>query len=64
MRAEELEDGLRWLWQKYYSKPSIKKRLSRWMMQPQETAANNALPNTTAVLMGLNMAFKVAVEEF
>jgi len=59
-----LENGLRWLWQKYYSKPSIKRRLSRWMMQTQETSAHSALPNTTTVLMGLNMAFKVAVEEF
>jgi len=64
MTAEELDSGLRWLWQQYYSKPSIKKRLSRWMLHAPPDAGHNALPNTAAVLLGLNMAFKVAVEDF
>jgi len=64
MTSEELENGLRWLWKTYYSKTSIKKRLSHRMMHQPPNLDENGLPNTTAVLLGLNMAFKVAVEDF
>jgi radical SAM superfamily enzyme YgiQ (UPF0313 family) len=64
MSSDELDSGLRWLWRQYYSKPSIKRRLSRWMLHAPPDPGHDALPNTTAVLLELNMAFKVAVEEF
>lgn len=64
MTSEELEDGLRWIWNTFYSKTSIKKRLSRLMQQQPAGEDNRGLLNTTAVLLGLNVAFKVAVEDF
>jgi hypothetical protein len=59
-----LEDGLRWIWNTFYSKASIKKRLSRWMRQQPAGEDNRGVLNTTALLLGLNVAFKVAVEDF
>ncbi|TAN39364.1 MAG: B12-binding domain-containing radical SAM protein [Nitrospirae bacterium] len=64
MTSEELDTGLRWLWNTFYSKPSIKKRLSSLMQNRPPGKDENGLPNTTEVLMGLNIAFKVAVEDF
>ncbi|MBA4374477.1 MAG: B12-binding domain-containing radical SAM protein [Thermodesulfovibrio sp.] len=64
MTSEELNEGLRWLWNTFYSKPSIKKRLGRRMRNQPPGHDENGFPNTTEVLMGLNIAFKVAVEDF
>jgi radical SAM superfamily enzyme YgiQ (UPF0313 family) len=64
MTSEELENGLRWLWKTYYSKASMKKRLSRRMLHEPPEVDKNGCPNTTAALMNLNIAFKVAVEDF
>ncbi len=64
MSSEELENGLRWLWQTYYSKPSIKKRLAGLMKKQPPATDSHGFPNTSALMMSLNMAFKVAVEDF
>jgi hypothetical protein len=64
MTSEELENGLRWLWKTYYSKASIKKRLSRRMLHEPPDVDKNGCPNSSAALMNLNIAFKVAVEDF
>lgn len=64
MTSEELENGLRWLWNIFYSKASIKRRLARRLLSPPPGEDENDFPNTTKVLMGLNIAFKVAVEDF
>ncbi|MBI5101688.1 MAG: B12-binding domain-containing radical SAM protein [Nitrospirae bacterium] len=64
MTADELEDGLRWLWNTFYSKPSIKKRLSQRMELQPSHVDNMGVANTTAVLLNLNIAFKIAVKDF
>jgi len=64
MTSEELENGLRWLWNTFYSKNSIKKRLGRRMQQQPAGEDKEGVPNTTAVLLNLNIAFKVAVKDF
>jgi len=62
MTPQELENGLRWLWKSYYSKESIRRRLSRWMRYQAPTQSGYS--KTAALLLGLNMAFKVAVKDF
>lgn len=64
MTSEELENGLRWIWNAFYSKASIKRRLANRLLSQPPGKDENGLPNTTKVLMGLNIAFKVAVEDF
>jgi radical SAM superfamily enzyme YgiQ (UPF0313 family) len=64
MTSEELENGLRWIWNTFYSKASIKKRLSRRLLSRPPGEDESGLPNSTEVLMALNIAFKVAVENF
>ena len=64
MTSDELEKGLRRIWNTFYSKASIKRRLGRRMQQQPPGADESGLPNTTELLLGLNIAFKVAVEEF
>ena len=66
MTSQELDEGLRGLWQSFYSKKSIKKRLSR-LINAQKNNMNkkrNDLPTTAETLMGLNAAFRVAVGDF
>jgi hypothetical protein len=55
---------LRWIWNTFYSKASIKKRLGRRLLNLPPGEDENSLPKATEVLMGLNIAFKVAVEDF
>jgi len=64
MTAQELENGLRWIWQTYYAKKSIKMRLSRLMTHEPPAVDRRGYPNAAAALLSLNMAFKVAVEDF
>jgi radical SAM superfamily enzyme YgiQ (UPF0313 family) len=64
MTSEELDNGLRWLWNNFYSKASIKKRLGSRLLSRPAGVDENGLPNTTEVLMALNIAFKVAVADF
>ena len=64
MTFEQLENGLRWIWKSYYSKKSIKKRLAQLMTKETPAVDNAGYANTSAVLLNLNMAFKVAVEDF
>lgn len=64
MTSEQLDDGLRWIWQNFYSKKSIKTRLARFLQKENLKTANHGYPSTAEVLLTLNMAFKVAVEDF
>ena len=66
MTSKELDDGLRWLWQEFYSKKSIKRRLKRMMDEdkknPQQYA--DGFSSNAQVLAALNIAFRVAVTDF
>lgn len=66
MTSKELDDGLRWLWQEFYSKKSIKYRLKRIMDEdkknPQQYA--DGFSSNAQVLAALNIAFRVAVMDF
>ncbi len=62
MTSKELDDKLRWIWQTFYSKPSIKHRLRRLTSTPQER--RNGYPTQAELMLALNTAFKVAVCDF
>ena len=64
MTSEQLDDGLRWIWQHYYSKKSIKIRLARLLQKENPKTDNTGYPSTAEVLLALNVAYKVAVEDF
>ena len=66
MTAQQLDEGLRWIWQAYYSKKSIKKRLAPVIQKAKTNPEikRTGYPNMAEVLMALNMAFKAAVEDF
>jgi radical SAM superfamily enzyme YgiQ (UPF0313 family) len=64
MTAEQLDYGLRWLWQNFYTKKSIKTRLARLLQKERPKIDNKGYPNTAEVLLALNMAFNVAVRDF
>ncbi|MFC1591636.1 B12-binding domain-containing radical SAM protein [Thermodesulfobacteriota bacterium] len=64
MTAAQLDNGLRWIWKNYYSKKSIKKRLAQLMGKEAPAVDTAGSANTSAVLLNLNMAFKIAVEDF
>ncbi|RJP58139.1 MAG: radical SAM protein [Candidatus Auribacter fodinae] len=65
MTAQELDEGLRWLWQEFYSKRSMKVRLSEWLPKlKEEKSPNGGLSNTAETLAALNTAFRVAVGDF
>jgi len=64
MTSEQLEDGLRWIWQNFYSKNNIKTRLARPLQKEKPKTDNHGHPNATLALLALNTAFKVAVEDF
>lgn len=66
MTAEQLDQGLRRIWQGFYSKNSIKKRLADWLptLKEPRTAENEKAGLTAETLIALNTAFKVAVGDF
>lgn len=66
MTSEELDENLRWIWQTFYSKPSIKQRLSRLMAQDRARGnpRKNGYPTQSELMLALNSAFKVAVGDF
>lgn len=67
MTASQLDEGLRWIWQNFYSKRSISHRLSeikRKELQNPKSIHNNGYPSSYELLMALNAAFKVAVGDF
>jgi len=61
MTSEQLDEGLRWIWQAFYSKKSIKKRLNRLIKEGKEHPNKG---NGYLTLSALNMAFKIAVRDF
>jgi radical SAM superfamily enzyme YgiQ (UPF0313 family) len=64
MTSEQLEDGLRWIWQNFYSKKNIKNRLASVLEKEKPKTDNKGRPNSTLALLALNTAFEVAVEDF
>ncbi len=62
MTSSELDEKLRWIWQEFYSKPSIKQRLRRFKTTAQER--RNGYPTQEELMLALNSAFKVAVGDF
>ena len=64
MTSAQLDDGLRWIWKYFYSKKSIKTRLARLLQKENQKTDTTGYPSTAEVLRALNMAYKVAVEDF
>lgn len=64
MSSKQLDDGLRWIWQNFYSKRSIKTRLARLLRKENTKTDNTGYPSTAEVMLALNSAFKVAAEDF
>jgi len=69
MSPEELEEGLRWIWQKFYSKAGIKKRIGHYL--PRISLMNKPIESINyrefsmeELMVALNVAFKVAVTDF
>ncbi len=62
MTPEELDEGLRWLWKQYYSKKSIKNRLSNYLGNGDILSEGRT--STSQLMIALNMAFKAAVVDF
>ncbi|MCX6353476.1 MAG: radical SAM protein [Candidatus Aureabacteria bacterium] len=69
MSPEELDEGLRWIWQQFYSKAGIKKRIGQYfpaiarMNKPLESMNYREFSMEELMLL-LNMAFKIAVTDF
>jgi hypothetical protein len=69
MTPEELDEGLRWIWKRFYSKAGIKKRLGHYLSrmshidQPIESTNYREFSMEELMLL-LNVAFKVAVTDF
>ncbi|HRZ86819.1 MAG TPA: radical SAM protein [bacterium] len=66
MTAQELDDGLRWIWRTFYSKKSINKRLSHLLRSDTNVMqfAPGNLYTVEQLMVFLNTAFRVAVEDF
>ncbi len=66
MTSKELDDGLRWIWQEFYSKRSIKQRLKRIMDEDRKNPQQygDGFSSNAQVLAALNIAFRVAVTDF
>jgi radical SAM superfamily enzyme YgiQ (UPF0313 family) len=69
MTAEELDEGLRWIWRQFYSKAGIKKRLGHYFPRIARTGTQTGTINyqelsMEELMLALNVAFKVAVTDF
>jgi len=66
MTSKQLDEGLRWIWQEFYSKRSITHRLSTVIQREkaQRVLSRNGYLSTAEVLLALNAAFRVAVGDF
>ena len=69
MTPGELDEGLRWIWQQFYSKAGIKRRIGHYLSRisriDQTTDSINYRDFSMEELMlALNVAFKVAVTDF
>lgn len=66
MTAEQLEDGLSGLWRDFYSRRSIRERLSRVLAREKAAPSTDRIGGLTTaeVLLALNAAFRRAAERF
>lgn len=66
MTREELDAGLLWLWQNFYSKAGIKKRVGHLFKRDNNVMqfSGDNIYTMEQLMVFLNTAFKVAVEDF
>jgi radical SAM superfamily enzyme YgiQ (UPF0313 family) len=69
MTIEQLDQGLKWIWNNFYSKRSIKERLARYMCNIGYAAAKTGRRTSMnfsgeEMLIFLNMAFRIQVSTF
>tara|TARA_B100000959_G_C14958949_1_gene614946 strand:+ start:359 stop:1663 length:1305 start_codon:yes stop_codon:yes gene_type:complete len=66
MTSRELDDGLRWIWKEFYSKPSMKKRVGHMLDKRKKSTLSTQRNNLSAeeVMIAVNTAFRVAVTDF
>ena len=65
MTPEELDEGLLWIWQNFYSKKSIQKRLAHCFSKVSlSNISADGKYSMEEMMVYLNTAFRVAVEDF